>query len=398
MAQVEPARMVTPEAVALEFRTANLGSRILAYLVDMVVVVAGVLVGLFAVTLIGQASDVVVPDWVALTIVLVLLPAWWLGYFIAFETLWRGRTLGKAALGLRVVTKEGAPVRFRHAAIRGLFGLVDFFLFGGFIAVVFILFSRDNQRLRDMVAGTLVLRERSALAAPAPVDFAPPPGLEHYTATLDPSGVGTDEYQAVRTFLIRAATLPPGPRSALALQLASPLAARLRPPPPTGVSPEQYLACVAAAYQQRQRLAAGHVGGAGSGAEVGSGSGAEVGSGSSGGLGSGAGAGSEAGVGAGSGLEVGSGSVGGLGSSEGPGGLWTTADAPPAGRLRSPTGGPGAGPAGSRPPSAEPTSAPSAPTLPPQAADPNPAPPGGEANGEGARPSPLDAGGFAPPG
>jgi hypothetical protein len=107
-----------------------------------------------------------------------------------------------------------------------------------------------------MVAGTLVLRERSALATPAPVSFAPPPGLEHYTATLDPSRVGTEEYQAVRTFLLRAASLPPGPRSALALQLANPLAARLRPPPPAGISPELYLHCVAAAYQQRQRLAA----------------------------------------------------------------------------------------------------------------------------------------------
>ncbi|HEX4907442.1 MAG TPA: RDD family protein [Actinomycetes bacterium] len=254
--RAESARMVTPEAVALEFRTANLGSRILAYLIDMVVVVAGIVAALFAVALLGQASDVVVPDWVALTIVLVLLPAWWLGYFIAFETLWRGRTLGKAALGLRVVTKEGAPVRFRHAAVRGLLGLVDFLILGGFLAVVFILFSRDNQRLGDMVAGTLVLRERSALATPAPVSFAPPPGLEHYTATLDPSGVGTEEYQAVRTFLLRAASLPPGPRSALALQLANPLAARLRPPPPAGISPELYLHCVAAAYQQRQRLAA----------------------------------------------------------------------------------------------------------------------------------------------
>lgn len=254
--QLEPARMVTPEAVALEFRTANLGSRILAYLIDMVVVVAGILAGLFAVALLGQASDVVVPDWVALTIVLVLLPAWWLGYFIAFETLWRGRTLGKAALGLRVVTKEGAPVRFRHAAIRGLLGLVDFLVLGGFLAVVFILFTRDNQRLGDLVAGTLVLRERSALAAPAPVSFTPPPGLEHYTATLDPSGVGNEEYQAVRTLLLRAPSLSPGPRSALALQLANPLAARLRPPPPAGVSPELYLQCVAAAYQQRQRLAA----------------------------------------------------------------------------------------------------------------------------------------------
>jgi uncharacterized RDD family membrane protein YckC len=255
MVQAESARMVTPEAVALEFRTANLGSRILAYLLDMVVVVAGILAGLFAVALLGQASDVVVPDWVALTIVLVLLPAWWLGYFIAFETLWRGRTLGKAALGLRVVTKEGAPVRFRHAAIRGLLGLVDFLIMGGFFAVVFILFTRDNQRLGDLVAGTLVLRERSALAAPAPVSFAPPPGLEHYTTTLDPSGVGNEEYLAVRTFLLRAPSLSPGPRSALALQLANPLAARLRPPPPPGVSPELYLQCVAAAYQHRQRLA-----------------------------------------------------------------------------------------------------------------------------------------------
>ena len=79
--------------------------------------------------------------------------------------------------------------------------------------------------------------------------------LESYAATLDTSRISTQEYQAVRTFLLRAASLPPGPRSALALQLANPLAGRLRPPPPAGISPELYLCCVAAAYQQRQRLA-----------------------------------------------------------------------------------------------------------------------------------------------
>ena len=193
----------------------------------------GVVAGVVAVALLAQGG-VVVPDWVALAVVLVLLPAWYFGYFIAFETLWRGRTLGKAALGLRVVTKEGAPVRFRHAAVRALLGLVDFGVGSGFFAVLFILFTRDNQRLGDLVAGTLVLRERSGLAAPAPVSFAPPPGLEAYAATLDTSRLTTAEYQAVRTFLLRAASLPPGPRSALALQLANPLAARLRPPPPPG--------------------------------------------------------------------------------------------------------------------------------------------------------------------
>jgi uncharacterized RDD family membrane protein YckC len=255
MGQPGPARMVTPEAVPLEFQTANVGSRILAYVIDMAVVVAGIFAGLFAVALLGQATDVVVPDWVAITIVLVLLPSWWLGYFIGFETLWRGRTLGKAALGLRVVTTEGAPVRFRHAAIRALLGLVDIAIASGFFAVVFILLTKDNQRLGDLVAGTLVLRERSGLAAPAPVSFAPPAGLEAYTATLDTSRLTIEEYQAVRTYLLRAASLPPGPRAALALQLADPLVGRLRPPPPAGISPEQFLGCVGAAHQQRQRQA-----------------------------------------------------------------------------------------------------------------------------------------------
>ena len=339
MAQVEPARMVTPEAVALEFRTANLGSRILAYLLDMVIVALGILAGLLTVALIGQASDVVVPDWVALTLVLVLLPSWWLGYFIAFETLWRGRTLGKAALGLRVVTREGAPVRFRHAAIRGLLGLVDILILSGFFAVVFILFTRDNQRLGDMVAGTLVLRERSALAAPAPVSFAPPPGLEHYTATLDPSGVGTDEYQAVRTFLLRAPGLPPGPRSALALQLASPLAARLRPPPPAGVSPEQYLHCVAAAYQHRQRLAAPQPPGPGT---PGGPRGVE-------------------GLAVGVGEPGGPGKPGGPGEPGGPGGLWTPADAPPPPGLPSRAGAPQSGGSGSDLPAPGPAQPPAGP-------------------------------------
>jgi uncharacterized RDD family membrane protein YckC len=255
MGQPGSARMVTPEAVPLEFQTANVGSRILAYVIDMAVVVAGIFAGLFAVALLGQATDVVVPDWVAITIVLVLLPSWWLGYFIAFETLWRGRTPGKAALGLRVVTTEGAPVRFRHAAIRSLLGIVDIAIASGFFAVMFILLTRDNQRLGDLVAGTLVLRERSGLAAPAPVSFAAPAGLEAYTATLDTSRLTIEEYQAVRTYLLRAASLPPGPRAALALQLADPLVARLRPPPPAGITPEQFLRCVGAAHQQRQRQA-----------------------------------------------------------------------------------------------------------------------------------------------
>jgi uncharacterized RDD family membrane protein YckC len=253
MVQQQPTRMVTPEAVALEFRTANIGSRILAYFLDALIVAAVLFVLLLATVLIGGVAGSDLAGWALLVLVLVLVPSWFFGYFIAFETLWRGRTPGKAALGLRVVTREGAPITFRHAAIRALLGLVDFAIGGGFFAVVFILFTRDNQRLGDMVAGTLVLRERSGLAAPVPVSFRPPPGYEAYTATLDVTRLTTQEYQAVRSFLLRAPSLPPGPRDALARQLAGPLAGRLRPPPPPGISPGEFLAGVAAAYQQRQR-------------------------------------------------------------------------------------------------------------------------------------------------
>src|SRR6266542_2540337 len=249
--------MVTPEAVALEFQTANVGSRILAFLIDMLVVGAGIVVGVTAVALALNASGAVLPDWLVIAMFLVLIPGWWFGYFTAFETLWRGWTLGKAALGLRVVTREGAPVRFRHAAIRTLLGTVDFGLGSGFFAVVFVLFSRDNQRLGDLVAGTLVLRERSAATQLAPMSFDPPPGLESYTATLDVTGMATEEYQAVRSFLLRAQQLAPASRASLAVQLATSLAARLRPPPPDGLPPEGYLRAVAAAYQRRQRGAAG---------------------------------------------------------------------------------------------------------------------------------------------
>ncbi len=251
MAQLEQPRMVTPEAVALEFTTANVGSRILAFVIDMAIVTAVSFLGILPLAL----TDATLPEWLVASILIILIPGWYFGYFTVSETLWRGRTVGKAALGLRVVTKEGGPVRFRHAAIRTLLGLVDFGIGQGCFAVLFILLTRDNQRLGDLLAGTLVLRERSGLPAPAPVSFEVPAGLESFAATLDTSGLTTGQYQAIRAFLLRAHSLPAQTRASLALQLASPLAERLRPPPPAGVPPEPYLGCVAAAYQRRQRPA-----------------------------------------------------------------------------------------------------------------------------------------------
>ncbi|HUQ63729.1 MAG TPA: RDD family protein [Acidimicrobiales bacterium] len=243
--------MVTPEAVPLAFELANIGSRFVALLLDLLIQGAALVVLFLGLSILLSGADVSFGVGIALFLLIYFLVLF--GYPIALETLWKGRTVGKAALGLRVVTKEGAPIRFRHAAIRAALGLVDFMLTYGAAAVICVLCTRDNQRVGDLVAGTIVLRERSGLRAPAPVGFSVPPGLETYAGALDLAGFTGEDYQAVRTFLTRAPSLPNDVRANLAVQLANPLTARVRPAPPQGIYPEAFLACLAAVYQYRQR-------------------------------------------------------------------------------------------------------------------------------------------------
>src|SRR5438270_3509856 len=96
--------VVTPEAVPLDLETASIRSRSLALLIDLLIHGVLLFVVLFGFSRLARSSS---GGWVfAVVIYLVLFTVIW-GYPIAFETLWRGRTIGKAAMGLRVVTKEG---------------------------------------------------------------------------------------------------------------------------------------------------------------------------------------------------------------------------------------------------------------------------------------------------
>ncbi len=241
-------RLVTPEAVELQFETAGLGSRLLAGLIDLAIQAVVLTIALIALlALVSSGTSFTLGFVVVVLVITVVL----LGYPIAFESLWRGRTPGKAALGLRVVTTDGAPIRFRHAAVRGFLVLVDLYLTSGAGAVLSILFTRDNQRLGDLAAGTLVLRQRTGAQAPTATAFAVPPGYEAYAATLDPAGLSGDDHVAVRSYLLRAASLPLPTRTSLATQLATAIAARMGHSPPSGTNPEAFLACVAAVHQAR---------------------------------------------------------------------------------------------------------------------------------------------------
>lgn len=248
----QPSGIVTPEAVLLEFETAGVGSRGIAKIVDLFVQLFAmslllyvVLAGFAATSSTGAESGV----WAAVASILIIFLVI-IGYPIAMEAMWNGRTLGKAAMGLRVVTREGAPTRFRHAFLRGIIGLVEVYAFT-FICVLTTAMSRNNQRVGDMAAGTIVMRERKADRHAVAVSFPPPMGLEAYVQSIDVSAMTGEQYSVIRSFLMRVFEFTPEARMALALRLANPVAIELNHTPPPALGPELFLACVAAAYQAR---------------------------------------------------------------------------------------------------------------------------------------------------
>jgi uncharacterized RDD family membrane protein YckC len=240
--------IVTPEGVLLEFETASVGSRALAQALDLTVQF-GVLVFLSIIaSLLVGAGDTTVQV-VVLTVGFFLVT---FGYPVLLEVRWRGQTVGKRVVGLRVVTVEGSPVSLRHAAIRSILQFVDFYLPPiGVVATGSVLLSRNNQRLGDLFAGTIVLRERTGAAFPIPVSFPPLPGYDGYARSLDVGSITPYQYAVVRSFLIRVNDLTPAARAHIGTRLANAVAKRMHHVPPRGVTAETYLVSVAAAYQLR---------------------------------------------------------------------------------------------------------------------------------------------------
>jgi uncharacterized RDD family membrane protein YckC len=264
--------LVTGEAVALELRPARLPSRALAVLIDLVVA----LVVYIAVTIAVVAASASLDDaaQMALSIAAFLLVL--VGGPIAVETLSHGRSLGKLAVGLRVVRDDGGPIRFRHALVRGAIGVVEILMTFGVVACIASLVSARGRRLGDVFAGTLVVRERIPVA-PSGFVPPPPPWLAGRFSELDLSAVPDGLWLAIRQYLTRMHQLDPQVGWAMAERLASDLAARTGAPAPRDVPPGAYLAAVVQERQAREsRRAFGGVT-AGGGASPAAGHGPAVG-------------------------------------------------------------------------------------------------------------------------
>lgn len=245
--------IVTPEAVVLDLETAGFASRITAAAIDLAILLVGVFVLMLAMALafLRNASESTANTVLAFVVFGILF-----GYPIIFETLWRGRTPGKAALRLRAVTIDGAPIHLREATLRAMGGVVDLLLPpGGITGALFILGSSRHQRVGDLLAGTIVIRDpRQYVPSPA-LWFSPPWGLEAYAEAIDPSAITTEQYTVVRSFLTRVDTLAPAARHAIARDLADRLAAVVGFPRHERVAPEAYLLSVISRYQRSVNVA-----------------------------------------------------------------------------------------------------------------------------------------------
>ncbi|MFC6087455.1 RDD family protein, partial [Sphaerisporangium aureirubrum] len=216
--------VVIGEAVVVEVRVAQLPTRGLALLID------GVLQGLaiYGLGWVWSQLDFVTEQAVAVAISILLSALVLVGYPVICETLTRGRSLGKLVFGLRVVSDDGGPERFRQALFRGLAGVVEFWLLLGAPALISSLISAQGKRLGDLFSGTIVISERGPRQAPPP---EMPPQLAAWATTLELSRLPEGIAATARQYLSRWHQLAPIVRHEMGMRIATEFASYVSPPP-----------------------------------------------------------------------------------------------------------------------------------------------------------------------
>jgi uncharacterized RDD family membrane protein YckC len=218
-ARRSPDRSVTPEAVEVAVDLAGLGSRVVAGSIDTLIQIGIAIPILIAAVALGLAETAAI-----VFLSLALFVDFW-GYYPLFEGLRNGRTPGKQALRLRVVRTDGQPVDLARVLVRNLVRIVDVLPLP-FLGVMSMLLTAKSQRLGDLAAGTIVIREHPAPLS-VPLYLAPMTDAGHPRQTVDTSAITEREYDLVRSFLARREALEPGARAAVAGRLAGNMRPRL---------------------------------------------------------------------------------------------------------------------------------------------------------------------------
>jgi uncharacterized RDD family membrane protein YckC len=244
--------LVTGEAVALALRPTSFVLRAAGTLIDWVLYLGGyLLLALLGLPLVVVAlglddSTAAAVAIVTLVLVLVVAPT-------SVELLSHGKSLGKLAIGGRIVREDGGAIGFRHAFIRALLGVLEIFMtFGGLAALTALLNGR-SKRLGDLVAGTYCQYERVSKEV-VPVYGVPAPLLE-WAATADVARMPDRISRRIASFLRQAPRFSPDTRRRLSQELASEASAWVNPMPEVDVSAELFLAAVSALRRERELTA-----------------------------------------------------------------------------------------------------------------------------------------------
>lgn len=227
MQWIDELRMETPEQIEVNLELAGLGSRFIAQLVDWIIKVVVLLILLIAFSIIAGMAQSGFDRWIegtsSLTIALyvIILYLLLLSYGLFFESVWKGQTPGKWLVGIRVIQENGSPISFTAAGIRNFLAMADFlpmlFIFGA----VVILLSFKRQRLGDLAAGTIVIRERAGDFGDEPEEAIREYASERYTFTnFQLARLTTTDRTVLREFLRRCNNMEAGYGQRLARRLA----------------------------------------------------------------------------------------------------------------------------------------------------------------------------------
>ncbi|HME59584.1 MAG TPA: RDD family protein [Terracidiphilus sp.] len=261
----------TPELVDIQMPLAGIGSRFIALLVDTLIWIAGflLLLALLAIFLPGIAEfSNISAEWAFAIFLIIIFLLFW-GYFTLFEAFWNGRTPGKRAARIRVIQRSGRAIGLIESMTRNLVRYVDMQPFPFYaVGVIAIFATRQHQRLGDLAAGTLVVRDRleeaplwgesGARTFTAQI-FAPDaPPLEPHTAySLPATGIArltSTDLEVLEGFFARRLDLSLPTRYALAERIAAAIKAKSGLEPPVGASTETFLEATARQLRDQARM------------------------------------------------------------------------------------------------------------------------------------------------
>ncbi|HEY9902216.1 MAG TPA: RDD family protein [Candidatus Sericytochromatia bacterium] len=252
----------TPESVELEFTLAGIGNRAYALLIDYIVlglILIGFLVfgSIFSFELSGVIEDLLGNNnqlelWLIAISILISFFIY-VGYFVFFEVLWQGQTPGKRYVKIRVIRDDGRPIGLQQSTLRALLRPVDDFFFLG---VFLIVLSRQEKRLGDLVAGTVVIQEEQPIAsATFPVSEQAQSLANQLQTEADISRLLPEDFAVIREYLQRSGAMTSQAKAELSRQLAHQVKEVIALEKAPKVTAHLFLEAVYLAYQQQSPTA-----------------------------------------------------------------------------------------------------------------------------------------------